>query len=96
VFAGGYTTVNVDTIDYITISTAPTHNATDFGNLSELRRAPSATSNGTNNRGVFGGGLAGSNSNVIDYITISSAPSNATDFGDLTLARYALAAASNA
>jgi len=32
--------------------------------------------------------------NVIDYITITSA-GNATDFGDLTVARYALAACSN-
>jgi len=38
-------------------------------------------------RGVFAGGYdSGGNSNVIDYITISST-GNATDFGDLTVAR---------
>ena len=36
--------------------------------------------------GVFGGGHTGSNSNVIDYITIATT-GNATDFGDLTVAR---------
>ena len=45
-------------------------------------------------RGVFGGGHDGANSNVIGYITISSTGS-ATDFGDLTVARYALGATSN-
>ena len=37
-------------------------------------------------RGLFGGGSTGSNSNVIDYINIASA-ANAIDFGDLTVAR---------
>jgi hypothetical protein len=36
-------------------------------------------------RGVFGGGVAASRSNVIDYVTIASA-GNATDFGDLLAA----------
>ena len=49
---------------------------------------------GGGDRGVFGDGYTGSNSNVIDYITISST-GNATDFGDLTVARQGLAATSN-
>ena len=36
-------------------------------------------------RGVFAGGWVGGNTNVIQYITIST-PGNATDFGDLTTA----------
>jgi hypothetical protein len=40
-------------------------------------------------RALFGGG--NSNSNVIDYIDITST-GNATDFGDLTVARQAMAA----
>ena len=36
-------------------------------------------------RAVFGGGAAPGNSNIIDYITVSSL-GNATDFGDLTVA----------
>ena len=43
---------------------------------------------------MFGGGTDGSNSNVIDYITISST-GNATDFGNLSTARNSLAATSN-
>jgi len=45
-------------------------------------------------RGLFGGGSAGANSNVIDYVTISTT-GNAVDFGDLTVARHALASCSN-
>ena len=40
-------------------------------------------------RALFAGGSTPTNSNVIDYINISSA-GNATDFGDLTLARETL------
>ena len=45
-------------------------------------------------RGLFGGGSTGSDSNVIDYVTIAST-GNATDFGDLTVARYGLAGCSS-
>ena len=66
--------------------------------FSSLRSLMGASSGGgdvpTGDRGVFGGGAAGSKSNVIDYITISSA-GDATDFGDLTVARYTLSATSN-
>ena len=41
-------------------------------------------------RGLFGGGATPSNSDVIDFITISTA-GNATDFGDLSTARRDLA-----
>ena len=45
-------------------------------------------------RGLFGGGYTGSNSNVIDYVTIATT-GNATDFGDLTVARQRSAACSS-
>ena len=81
--------VGVNTIDYITIAT--TGNATDFGDLTEVRRGPTATSNGP--RGVFGGGFTTARVNTIDYITIATT-GNATDFGDLTEARETLTATS--
>ncbi|RLF66472.1 MAG: hypothetical protein DRN30_02080 [Thermoplasmata archaeon] len=94
VFGGGSgsTSDDLDTIEYITL-TSPC-NSQGFGNLTTPRKFLAATSNGTNDRGVFGGG-AGS-SNVIDYITISVVLSNAQDFGDLTIGRGYLAATSNA
>jgi len=89
VFGGGYDSngTNLNTIDYITIST--TGNATDFGDLTSARSSLAATSNHANNRGVFGGG-----GTTIDYITISTT-GDATDFGDLTTKRVNLAATSN-
>ena len=94
VFGGGLTTVNVSTIDYITINSAG--NATAFGDLTIVRQSPAGVSNGTNERGVFGGGRTNgpAESDVMDYITIST-PGNAADFGDLTQARSYISVASN-
>ena len=97
VFGGGHSMIAGhyyhDTIDYITISSLG--NALDFGNLTLSRGYIGATSNGINNRGVFGGGYYDDvYSNVIDYITISTT-GNATDFGDLTSARLNAGATSN-
>jgi len=98
VFGGGhnpsYVTPPIDVIDYITISTLG--DAQDFGDMSVGRLAYGATSNGTNDRGVFGGGYDSSYNtlNVIDYITISTL-GDAQDFGDLTVSRHYLAATSN-
>ena len=95
VFAGGYTTSNhnVSKIDFINISTPS--NAHNFGDLTVARHGLGATSNGTNDRGVFGGGHVGiTNSIIIDYITIST-PGNAKKFGSLITSRYGLAATSN-
>ena len=95
IFAGGGSESNV--IDYITIENIG--NATDFGDLTQGRRELAGTSNGTNNRGVFGGGGDGAYRFVfrdtIDYITINSI-GNSTTFGDLTVARQRCGAASNA
>lgn len=94
IFAGGYDSVAgyVNIIDYITISS--TGNATNFGDLIAARGGLAATSNGTNDRGVFGGGFTGAYANVIDYVTISST-GNAADFGDLTSAKSYLTATSD-
>ena len=89
-FASG----NPFVMDYITISSPG--NASDFGDLTVARYGSAACSNGTNDRGVFGGGfnLSSGYEDTIDYITISS-PGNASDFGDLTVARDSLSACSN-
>jgi hypothetical protein len=89
VFSGGSTGSDVNTIDQITINS--TGNATDFGDLTVPTARHSATSNGTNDRGIFGGGAG----NTISYITISN-QGDAIDFGDLTDSRYQLDATSNA
>jgi len=94
VTVGGYSSSGYDvTIDYITIST--TGNATDFGDLSATRAYFSATSNSTNERGVFGGGTTGVGVDIIEYVTINSI-GNATDFGDLTVSRSQSAGCSDA
>ena len=84
VFAGSY---GADMIDYIAISSLG--NATDFGNLTIGRSSFEACSSGV--RACFGGGSpegsADSNTNIIDYITISTL-GNAIDFGDLTVSRW--------
>ena len=69
-------------MEYVTI--ASTSNATDFGDLSVTRKLIDGVGNGT--RGIFGGGQATGQSNIIDYITIAST-GDASDFGDLTTAR---------
>ena len=91
IFGGGYNAEwsIINTISYITISVLG--NTTDFGDLSSGRHSLAAISNGSNNRGTFGGGF---NSDIIDYVTISSI-GNATDFGNLTQTRTQLTAASN-
>jgi len=66
-------------IQYITF--ASVGNATDFGDLTQIREQLGGCSSST--RGVFAGGADnGYNYNIVDYITIAST-GNATDFGDL-------------
>ena len=86
---GSNTATNV--IEFIT--TATTGNATDFGDLTIVRRGAGGNNASSGTRGVFGGGFP--TTNVIDYITIASA-GNAIDFGDLTVARNGASATSNA
>ena len=70
-------------MDYVTIATLG--NAVDFGDLTVSRMCTGGNVN-SSTRGLFFGGAAPSDSDVIDYITIASA-SNSTDFGNLTVAR---------
>ena len=76
-WAGGYVSSFVNTIDYVTIATLG--NAVDFGDLTASRGQLTGLSNTT--RTLFAGG--GSYSNTIDYVT-NDTTGNATDFGDLT------------
>ena len=81
-FIGGRTPSNVDTIDYVTIST--TGNAIDFGNRLEAGRQGGATASRI--RGVICGRPAPLHSNIIEFLTIAST-GNTQDFGDSTSAR---------
>jgi hypothetical protein len=76
-----------NTVEYITI--ASEGNAIDFGDISVARGDIAACS--SSSRGIFAGGYtntpAATNSNVIDYIQISTI-GNALDFGDLTRTQY--------
>ena len=80
--------IDNNTIEYITISTPG--NSTDFGDAIQANADQynaAATSNGTNDRGVAGGGYSTNASpsaqqNNMYYVTISTT-GNGTDFGDL-------------
>ena len=78
-FGGGYAPTDVNTIDYISISSFG--DAIDFGDLTVRRRPGGAVSSST--RPIWWGGrqVGLTPSNVIDFVTISST-GNATDFGD--------------
>ena len=91
VFGGGFTNVNVNTIDYVEIATPG--NAVDFGDLTQARWGIAAASDGS--RAVFGGGFTTVTVNTIDYVEIAT-PGNAVDFGDLTQARQGTGATSGA
>ena len=92
-FTGGATPTKVNTVDYVTISSAG--DALDFGDLTTITRAHGAVASRT--RGLNGGGqpASGGAINTIEFITIASL-GNSQDFGDLTVARNYLAAVNNA
>jgi hypothetical protein len=94
VFGGGNDGTYSNIMDYINISSAG--DAVDFGDLTFARQSLSACSNGTSDRGVFGGGynISGGSQDILDYITISST-GDATDFGDLTVTRSVSSSMSN-
>ena len=85
IFMGGYTSgpaTVYNQIDYVNVDS--TGNATDFGDLTQQVTALLGTAS-SRTRGLrFGGFIAApnTNTNVIDYITISST-GNAQDFGDV-------------
>jgi len=82
-------------ICYITINS--TGNSTDFGDYNSYRSNACYTSNGTNERAIYAGGLAvyPTPLNIIEYITINST-GDGTDFGDLTIARWGTTGVANA
>ena len=91
IFTGGATPSAVNTIDFVTISTAG--DATDFGDLSTVLRAHASFADRT--RGLNAAGGNPSVTNTIEFITISST-GNSQNFGDLTVARDYLAGINNA
>jgi len=80
-------------IDYVNI--ASTGDAVDFGDTTDARNQSAGISNGSSDRGVFGGGYSPNEVNIMDYITMSST-GNASDFGDLTAGAGRTAATSDA
>lgn len=79
-------------IDYITINSAG--NATDLCDLSVARFKLCGLSNGTNDRGVFGGGHSAPSDDDMDYKTISTS-ANAVSFGALTASKESPGSASS-
>lgn len=78
----GFTTITA--LNFINISASS--NAYTFGDLLIERYNHSSTSNGTNGRGVFGGGVTDNGSlliNSIEYLTINI-PGNGQVFGELS------------
>ena len=73
---------NVTSIDYIT--TATLGNIQDFGDMTVARHVPSGVSNAT--RGLVGGGLDPSVTDVIDYVTLASL-GNGANFGNLSASK---------
>ena len=70
-------------------------NAVDFGNaISDSLIYGQGTAENETRLCLCGGHVAGSISNIIQYVTIAST-GNAQDFGDLTVARSRVSSASN-
>ena len=84
-----------DVIEYVTMSSAG--NSVDFGNMIVGNQVGQNGGMASSTRGIIAGGYAspGSNTNVIQFVTISST-GNATDFGDLIAAESRTGCCSNA
>ena len=83
VFGGNESPTQLNVIQYVTI--ASTGNAVDFGDTSRVGHQATTCSSSVRGlfAGVFGGSSPLGDSNIIDYITISTT-GNAQDFGDLS------------
>mgnify|MGYP003148441726 FL=1 len=85
-----------NTMYYLTITSLG--DTSDFGDLSVGRVEDTSMSNGVDDRGIWAGGTikngAWADSDVIDYVTISST-GNATDFGDCVLSGVRTGGTSN-
>ena len=75
VFGGGYTPSATNVLNFLEIAT--TGNASDFGDLAVVRKAPGGCASST--RGLIFGGYTVQS---IDYVTMSS-QGGASDFGNL-------------
>lgn len=95
VFAGGYAGGASYTNEIAYIKISHPSNSSDFGDMAAAIFTGAGTSNGTNNRGIFGGGYTSVSLNSISYVTITT-PGDAADFGDLTETASSHAALSNA
>ena len=91
VFMGGWTNIEVNTIDYIDIKT--TGNATDFGDTLVDIEGPACCSNGSRGIGMAGVEQA-TRFDTIQYITFATT-GNSTDFGDCSAQKNACGALSN-
>ena len=85
----------VNTIDYITISTQG--NAIDFGDSTQATESLNTSCVSSRTRGLYAGGYTHptGHHDQIGFITISST-GNSADFGNLTQTRRAIAGVSNA
>ena len=81
---GGSPYPRTDTMDFVTIPTAG--NATDFGNLTQVKFGPAGA--GSKTRAVFMAGGTPTRLSEIDFVTFSST-GDAADFGNMTVARAA-------
>ncbi len=81
---GGSPYPRTDTMDFVTIPTAG--NATDFGNLTQVKFGPAGA--GSKTRAVFMAGGTPVRLSEIDFVTFSST-GNAADFGNMTVSRAA-------
>ena len=81
---GGSPYPRTDTMDFVTIPTAG--NATDFGNLTQVKFGPAGA--GSKTRAVFMAGGTPVRLSEVDFVTFSST-GNAADFGNMTVARAA-------
>ena len=95
-FTGGYQDglspdTDVNAIEFITIATEG--NATDFGDRTQVGRAPACASNDT--RCVMASAFTPAGyQNTIDFVTIATI-GNASDFGDLSTARAGMSMSCN-
>ena len=92
-FAGGFTSSAVNTIEKIVLTSAG--NATDYGDLTTTRYFASNGGAASTTRGVFAGGNNGSDRvNIMDYVDLTTT-GNAIDFGDLIAAKEKMAGCSS-
>ena len=97
IIAGGEnpSTPYFDVIEFVTMSSAG--NSVDFGNMIAANQCGQNSGMSSPIRGIIAGGYVspGSNTNVIQYVTIST-QGNAADFGDLQGAESRTGCCSNA